>query len=233
MQRGAAEHGGTFPGKLGGRFSRIPVLPALLLVALVAALVGAALASLLVGGSPADDSLEAGFARDMLVHHAQAAEMAEIVRDNTQDDEVRLLASDIAITQQGQIGQLEGWLAVWGLSPTRTGPAMAWMGHPTEGRMPGMASPEKIQGLREASSDEVDVRFLQLMIPHHQAALPMAEAARDSSDRLEVVRLAGAIANAQEAEIATMKDMLQSRDVTPDEAGSSSGDSMPSMEHHG
>ncbi len=32
---------------------------------------------------PGEGSAEAGFARDMMVHHAQAVEMAEIVRDGT------------------------------------------------------------------------------------------------------------------------------------------------------
>ncbi|MDP9479986.1 MAG: DUF305 domain-containing protein, partial [Actinomycetota bacterium] len=39
------------------------------------------LALYLTSRPPADDSAEAGFARDMMVHHAQAVEMAEILRD--------------------------------------------------------------------------------------------------------------------------------------------------------
>jgi uncharacterized protein (DUF305 family) len=34
----------------------------------------------------------------MSVHHAQAVEMAEIVRDRTESEEVRTLATDIALT---------------------------------------------------------------------------------------------------------------------------------------
>src|SRR5918992_1350416 len=134
----------------------------LLVVAIaVAAAAGAALASLFsVGapadlpaevagiGAPSDSSPEAGFARDMMVHHAQAVEMAEIVRDKTESNEIRILASDIALTQQAQIGQMQGWLGVWGLPITGTEPAMAWMGHPTEGRMRGMAPPEDVNRLR-------------------------------------------------------------------------------------
>ena len=78
-------------------------------------------------------------ARDMSVHHAQAVEMAEIVRDKTQSEEVRLMAADMALTQQGQIGRMQGWLDTWNLPATGAEPALTWMGHPTEGRMPGMA----------------------------------------------------------------------------------------------
>ncbi|MEU4090080.1 DUF305 domain-containing protein, partial [Streptomyces aureus] len=42
--------------------------------------------------TPAADSADAGFARDMAVHHQQAVEMSYIVRDRTKDTEVRRLA---------------------------------------------------------------------------------------------------------------------------------------------
>ncbi len=182
---------------------------------------------------PTDDSAEAGFARDMSVHHAQAVEMAELLRNRTQSEEIRILAVDMALTQQGQIGQMHGWLAAWGLPLTRTGPAMAWMGHPTESRMPGMARPEEIEELREASPEETDVRFLQLMIPHHQAAIPMAEAALERSDRPEVERLARAIAASQGAEIEAMQDLLQSRGVpVKEKPPAPGGGSHGGHEHH-
>jgi uncharacterized protein (DUF305 family) len=83
----------------------------------------------------------------MMVHHAQAVEMAEIVRDRTEDPQIRILASDIALTQQAQIGQMQGWLEVWGLPLTGTQKPMAWMGSPMDGPMPGMATPEEIDRL--------------------------------------------------------------------------------------
>jgi uncharacterized protein (DUF305 family) len=79
----------------------------------------------LSGKPPADDSPAAGFAWDMMVHHAQAVEMAEIVRDRTDNPQIRTLATDIALTQQARIGQMQGWLAVWGLPPTGAEKPMA------------------------------------------------------------------------------------------------------------
>ena len=115
----------------------------LLLVTLLAILTAsAALALLLASRPPGDHSPEAGFARDMMVHHAQAVEMAEIVRDKTKSSAIRTLAADIALTQQ-QIGMMQGWLGLWGLPATTSEPAMKWMGHPTEGLMPGRATPRR------------------------------------------------------------------------------------------
>lgn len=82
----------------------------------------------LSGRPPGEESAEAGFARDMSAHHAQAVEMAEIVRGRTESEEIGILAADISLTQQGQIGRMQGWLSVWGLSPTGSEPTMAWMG---------------------------------------------------------------------------------------------------------
>jgi uncharacterized protein (DUF305 family) len=180
-------------------------------LALLAALFVGATAALLLTRPPGGGSPEAGFARDMIVHHAQAVQMAEIVRDKTESDDIRLLAADIALTQQAQIGQMQGWLQVWGLSPTGSEPAMSWMGEPTDGLMPGMAAPEDIQQLRDAPPEEADVLFLQLMIPHHQAALQMTEAILNRTDRPEVETLAKAISASQQSEIENMEQMLQDR----------------------
>ena len=186
--------------------------PLILLLAAAATLFAAlALWLYLTNAEPGDGSAEAGFARDMSVHHAQAVEMAEIVRDKTESADVRLMATDMALTQQGQIGRMQGWLDAWNLPATGAEPAMSWMGHPTEGRMPGMASPEEIERLQKASPEEADKMFFRLMIPHHQAAVPMAEAVMEETDRPEVENLAGAIAASQQGEIELMREKLEER----------------------
>jgi uncharacterized protein (DUF305 family) len=192
------------------------LLAALALAAL--ALFGLSLWLYLSQRPPGDDSAEAGFARDMIVHHAQAVQMAGIVRDKTEDDSIRTLATDIALTQQGQIGQMQGWLAVWGLPQTGNGPAMSWMGHPHEGPMPGMATQGEINELRDAPPDEADALFLRLMIEHHRAALPMAEAILKRTNRPAVEQLAGAIATSQAGEIRAMEDMLRKMGANPPES---------------
>lgn len=88
---------------------------------------------------PGASSADAGFARDMAVHHQQAVEMSFIVRDRTDDEDVRRLAYDIANTQANQRGMLLGWLDLWELPKVAPGGErpMAWMadtdGHEHEG----------------------------------------------------------------------------------------------------
>jgi uncharacterized protein (DUF305 family) len=161
--------------------------------------------------TPSDDSLEAGFARDMMVHHDQAVTMALLIRDRTDDPAMKTLATDMMLTQENQIGQMLGWLNQWGLPATGTKPAMSWMGHPTTGLMPGMATPEELATLASLSGKAADVEFLRLMIRHHQAAIPMAETALQASNNAAVRDLARQIVNAQEIEIANMEAMLAAK----------------------
>src|SRR5215212_2295350 len=100
-----------------------------LVVVLAAAFVaafGLAVWLWLAGRPPGEGSPEAGFARDMIVHHAQAVQMAEIVRDRTDSEDVRILAADIALGQQAQIGIMQGWLGAWGLPPAPSPPGRGW-----------------------------------------------------------------------------------------------------------
>ncbi len=77
---------------------------------------------------PTAGSADAGFARDMAVHHQQAVEMSFIVRDVTDDEDVRRLAYDIANTQANQRGMMLGWLDMWGLPKVEAGrEPMSWM----------------------------------------------------------------------------------------------------------
>src|SRR4029450_2465504 len=97
---------------------------------------------------PTAGSVDAGFSRDMALHHLQAVEMANLALfDRSEDEAVRGLAFDIAETQKDQAGRMLGWLALWGLPPTG-GDTMDWMGgggghtgHTMgeKGAMPGMA----------------------------------------------------------------------------------------------
>jgi uncharacterized protein (DUF305 family) len=94
-------------------------------------------------GAPTDESADAGFARDMSVHHAQAVAMADIIRFRSDNPALVTLATDIALTQQHQLGRFAGWLDQWALRPTSTRPAMSWAADHNQGvdhAMPGMVT---------------------------------------------------------------------------------------------
>jgi uncharacterized protein (DUF305 family) len=201
--------------------------------AVVALLVAVALAlGVLVGANlgrpstfavPADPSVDAGFARDMQAHHGQAVELARMVRDRTEDEEVRTLALDILLTQQNQAGQMGGWLDTWGLPRSTTQEPMAWAGDHQHGTssddpdatglaaMPGWVSTDDMARLREAEGTEAERLFLQLMIPHHHGGVEMAQMAVDDAQAPQVRRLAESIIESQTGEITVLEEMLEER----------------------
>lgn len=163
--------------------------------------------------APAGNSIDAGFARDMQRHHAQAVEMSMIIREQSTDPEVRTMAYDIALTQQHQIGQMFAWLRDWNLPQTTRAEPMSGMSGNHIGmtmdssRMPGMASSEAMEQLRNLTGDKADRLYLNLMIEHHQAGVEMAEAALGAST--ETVRsFAAKVIASQTSEIKVMQQML-------------------------
>jgi uncharacterized protein (DUF305 family) len=193
-------------------FPRQARLAGLLLVLLIGAGVGYWLGARSVPGL---DSADVGFARDMSDHHRQAVEMSKLLYDRTDDELMRSLAFDIMTTQQAQIGMMSGWLDSWGLTPSSTGPKMAWMGMPVTGLMPGMATREQLNELAAAQGVEADVLFLRLMIPHHQSGVEMAAAAAEQAETEAVQRLAQTLAEGQQAEIEYMQQLLQEKGSEP------------------
>lgn len=174
---------------------------------------------------PASDSVDAGFSRDMSAHHLQAVTMANLAQVRSEDPEVRGLAFDVAETQQNQVGRMQGWLSLWGLSITG-GDRMAWMsgdehaGHDmgamaTGGVMPGMATDEELAQLRTLTGEDFDVLFLQLMTRHHQGGYDMAAYAAEHAEEPAVRNLARTIVESQSAEVTLMTDMLAERGAQP------------------
>ena len=173
--------------------------------------VGALVLWLVCPRPPADGSAEAGFARDMSAHHLQAVQMAFSILDRSQDPLVRGLASDIIQTQDHQIGQMVAWLDLWGLPATGEEAPMAWMGHPSAGRMPGMATPQEMARLDQLSGEAADREFLRLMIRHHQGGVPMAQAILERSRNAVVTRLARSVIESQQAEVRAMEGLLEQK----------------------
>ncbi|MEV6589368.1 DUF305 domain-containing protein [Streptomyces acidicola] len=170
---------------------------------------------------PAADSADAGFARDMAVHHQQAVEMSYIVRDRTDNEEVRRLAYDIAQTQANQRGMMIGWLDMWELPKVSSDAPMTWMGmgDMASGKdgslMPGMATNTDLEKLGKLSGKEAEIFYLQLMTDHHKGGIHMAQGCVSKCTVGVEKKLAQGMVNGQESEIQLMTGMLKDRGATP------------------
>ncbi|MFF5260810.1 DUF305 domain-containing protein [Actinomadura viridis] len=76
-----------------------------------------------------------------------------------------------------------------------------------------------------ARHNDQDVKFAQMMIPHHRQAVEMSKAVAAKSSDPEVKRLAGQIERAQAPEIATMTGWLRQWGATvpPEDGGAGEG----------
>ncbi|GGJ83237.1 hypothetical protein GCM10010123_11080 [Pilimelia anulata] len=202
----------------GGWLRSTPALALLLVLGVLLGAGGLWLATTL--RTPGEHSAEAGFARDMDNHHAQAIEMSLIAFRETGDDEVRSFAVDMAMAQLTETGMMQAWLREWGVSPTSTDPPMSWMPpaerHLTaDGQMPGMASDADLTRLRAATGRELDVLFLQLMIRHHLGGVHMLDGVLERTDDAEVARAAGTMRGVQDAEVKNLTRLLTRLGGTP------------------
>jgi uncharacterized protein (DUF305 family) len=179
---------------------------------------------------PEPGPVDIGFSQDMTVHHLQAVEMAGWERDHTTDPELAQLSTDIERTQNAQVGQMQGWLALWDAPALPLGGHMGWMSDapgahahtgppdPTTGtvdRMPGMASTAELTALRAATGPELDVLFLQLMLRHHQGGAEMLRYGAAHAEVPQVRNLAAQMLGSQTSEIQYLEELLAQRGATP------------------
>jgi uncharacterized protein (DUF305 family) len=220
----------TVTAQLAAPTDAAPRTPKSLRTALVSVI---ALAALLVSGgvgylvghrattTPGAKSVDAGFAWDMSTHHLQAVTMAGYTRDHTSDSSIKLLAYDIETSQFNQVGEMRGWLEVWGLPVSNPNSQMAWMagsGHEhvqSNGLMPGMASPDELNKLESMTGKGLDSYFLQLMLRHHQGGRPMAQWAAAHASTAYARNAAQKMADSQSGEILLMEQMLRERGASP------------------
>ena len=190
-------------------------------VKLVAPLVALGLALTACGGDDADGGAASGdhndqdvsFATEMIPHHAQAVEMAEMAVENAESQEVKDLAEDISAAQGPEIETMSSWLEAWGEDVPDVGGDMGGMDHGgMDGMedMPGMMSSDEMDELESASGSAFDEMFLSMMIEHHEGAIEMAQSEQANGEYPDAIDLAETIERTQAAEIKAMKELLGS-----------------------
>ena len=162
---------------------------------------------------------DVAFASDMIQHHAQALSMVDMTLERPLDPEVQTLAEDIRDAQAPEIETMADWLTSWGEDVPETMRDHVNSGHgggdASEGLegmedMPGMMSAEDMGALGDASDDEFQQMWLEMMVEHHEGAVEMAETEQAEGRFKDAVDLAGRIVDAQNAEIDIMRDLLGS-----------------------
>lgn len=126
---------------------------------------------------------------------------------------VQSMATQIKGAQAPEIAQMQTWLAAWGAPSAMASASTDDMGHMPGMDMggvtsQGMMTAEQMTALSRASGPAFDRMWLEMMISHHLGAIMMAEQVQANSANPQVNQLAGEIITAQQAEIATMQQLL-------------------------
>jgi uncharacterized protein (DUF305 family) len=150
--------------------------------------------------APQFNDPDIAFATQMIPHHQQAVEMADILLAKTGvDSRVVDLAKKIKAAQTPEITTMTSWLKTWGQPSPQPMDGMA---------MNGMMSQDDMNALTNASGTASSQLFLQQMIQHHQGAIDMANEELSTGKNADALALAKTIIDAQKAEIATMNEIL-------------------------
>jgi uncharacterized protein (DUF305 family) len=147
------------------------------------------------------------FMQGMIGHHAQALEMAALLPERTDRDDMRLLAKRIDVSQADEIKMMQRWLEVRGQEVP--GPHAHHM--PGAPLMPGMLTSDEMSQLAAAKGATFDRLFLELMIKHHEGALTMVKelyATAGAGQESEMYAFASDVDADQRMEIERMRGML-------------------------
>ena len=175
----------------------------------------------------APSTADVSFMQGMIMHHAQAIEMVDLLRKRARSKDLRLLAERMRISQGDEIQYMKQWLKDRGQPDSAGGShmdrmaAMKMTGTDMKGMagmdagsmemMPGMLTPQQMQALARASGTPFDRLFLSGMIQHHKGALTMVQelfATPGAGQDAVIFDFATDVDNTQSAEIEIMQQML-------------------------
>ncbi|MDQ3125459.1 MAG: DUF305 domain-containing protein [Pseudomonadota bacterium] len=166
---------------------------------------------------------DVAFMQHMIVHHAQAVEMVELLQTRGSHPTVRRLGQRIAQSQEAEMALMRDWLTErrQPLEMPGMGGGHAGMDHSAHAGhamppsdtpvMAGMLSPAQMQALAAATGPAFDRLFLEGMIRHHQGALDMVDALMEKPGAAEDTMLSDFITSVvgdQSAEILRMQSLL-------------------------
>lgn len=145
------------------------------------------------------------FARNMIPHHQQAVQMAQMAPTNTANPRLNALASQIITTQAPGIQAFRTFLMQWqdveGRDPTSTAGGQ-------DIPMVGMVEAATMSRLQSLTGPDFDRLWLTSMIDHHRGAIVMAQDEVAHGHNADVIYLARSIIATQQPEIDQMKQML-------------------------
>ena len=153
----------------------------------------------------AHNQADIAFATEMIPHHRQAVQMADMALTQATNADVKTLAQAIKAAQDPEIVQMSGWLAGWQQPiPSSSTSGMGGMDHTGT----GMMSDADMTSLGNASGAAFDRMWVSMMIRHHQGAVSMATTEQSAGQNPDAKKLAQSIITSQTTQITQLTALL-------------------------
>lgn len=165
-------------------------------------IVGALLCATLAGGcaasaaeSPAAmaayDQQDVAFSQEMITHHRQTIQLAELVAKRTDTPYVRELSQKLETNEKADIEKMSSWLKSWQVSV------------PAEDTK-GVA--QQVAQLSSKSGKAFDTLWLSLISQHLDHGVMMASSAQSGGKHGPTIEMAARLVTEQTAQIAEIKE---------------------------
>jgi uncharacterized protein (DUF305 family) len=150
------------------------------------------------------------FIEQMIPHHQDAIDMANLALVRAEHPEVRQLAVNIIRDQSKEISQMRDWYRTWyGTDVPVYQGAMMGDGMNLRERGTGMMSGGMGGSMTDivelGNATQFDKEFIEQMVPHHQMAIMMARMTQNSVHP-EMRDLGSSITRSQSAEVEQMQE---------------------------
>ncbi len=149
---------------------------------------------------------DSAFATEMIPHHAQAVQMADLALDYATNADLKAMATKIKADQAPEITTMTGWLTAWGEPVPKTSASMGGMnamGY--SGHAMGMMSDAQMMTLGNMIGVNFDRMWIRMMIAHHQGAIDMSKAELTSGQYTGAKALAQSIITSQTTQITQLR----------------------------
>ncbi|NBU64347.1 MAG: DUF305 domain-containing protein [Chloroflexia bacterium] len=137
-----------------------------------------------------DAPYDALFIDSMIVHHQGAIAMAQEALAKAAHAELKQFAKNVITVQDGEITQMQVWRQDW---------------YPKVAISAGTGMDMGDMIVAQDDRFSYDVRWINSMISHHQAAITMAKEALTKAEHPEIKNLAQAIIDTQSAELTQLE----------------------------
>jgi len=146
----------------------------------------------------ANAPLDLQFLDTMSAQHQTAIDMAKTVVAKSDNAQLKAFAEKIIRDQNEEITRMKNWRGIWFAESL---PAINM-------EIPGMMDSIRSLNMKklEAGGELFNLRFLEMMIPHHQGAVTMSREALGKAKHAEIKSLASQIIKSHEVEIKKLQE---------------------------